>query len=180
MGLTDKLDLLMKERKINKAELARASGVPYTTIDGFYKKGSENSKLSTLKKLCAYFNCSLDYLADNDIKKAGENMTIQEQMGQRIKRLREELKMSQSTLAELVGYKDKTAIAKVEAGKVDLPQSKISSLAKVLKTNTSYLFGDLDNIDESQTIAAHFDGDEYTEEELEKIKEIAAFVKQSR
>lgn len=107
-------------------------------------------------------------------------MTIQEQMGQRIKRLREELKMSQSTLAELVGYKDKTAIAKVEAGKVDLPQSKISSFAKVLKTNTSYLFGDLDNIDEPQTIAAHFDGDEYTEEELEKIKEFAAFVKQSR
>ena len=55
MGLTDKLDILMKERNINKAELARASGVPYTTIDGFYKKGSENAKLSTLKKLCAYF-----------------------------------------------------------------------------------------------------------------------------
>lgn len=78
-------------------------------------------------------------------------MTIQEQMGQRIKRLREELKMSQSTLAELVGYKDKTAIAKVEAGKVDLPQSKISSFAKVLKTNTSYLFGDIDNIEKAQT-----------------------------
>ena len=38
MGLTDKLDLLMKEKNINKAELARESGVPYTTIDGFYKK----------------------------------------------------------------------------------------------------------------------------------------------
>ena len=49
MGLTDKLDLLMKERNINKADLARESGVPYTTIDGFYKKGSENAKLSTLK-----------------------------------------------------------------------------------------------------------------------------------
>lgn len=67
MGLTDKLDLLMKERHINKAELARESGVPYTTIDGFYKKGSENAKLSTLKKLCAYFECSLDYLADDDV-----------------------------------------------------------------------------------------------------------------
>ena len=30
------------------------------------------------------------------------------------------------------------------------------------------------------TIAAHFDGDEYTEEELQKIKEFAAFVKSSR
>lgn len=67
MGLTDKLDLLMKEKNINKAELARESGVPYTTIDGFYKKGSENAKLSTLKKLCAYFDCSLDFLADDNI-----------------------------------------------------------------------------------------------------------------
>ena len=30
------------------------------------------------------------------------------------------------------------------------------------------------------TIAAHFDGDEYTEEELDKIKEFAAFVKSTR
>jgi transcriptional regulator with XRE-family HTH domain len=87
MGLTDKLDLLMKERNINKADLARESGVPYTTIDGFYKKGSENAKLSTLKKLCTYFNCTLDYLADDDVgdqpttiaaHKDGENFTPDE------------------------------------------------------------------------------------------------------
>lgn len=67
MGLTDKLDLLMKKRNINKSILARESGIPYTTIDGFYKKGSENAKLSTLKKLCAYFDCSLDFLADDAV-----------------------------------------------------------------------------------------------------------------
>ena len=70
MSLTDKLDLLMKEKKINKAELARESGIPYTTIDGFYKKGSENAKLSTLKKLCSYFGCTLDYLADDSVDEA--------------------------------------------------------------------------------------------------------------
>ena len=69
MGLTDKLDLLMKNKNINKAELARASGVPYTTIDGFYKKGTENAKLSTLKKLCTYFECSLDFLADCSLRR---------------------------------------------------------------------------------------------------------------
>lgn len=34
--------------------------------------------------------------------------------------------------------------------------------------------------DEPQTIAAHFDGDEYTEEELDEIKQFAAFVKNKR
>ena len=33
---------------------------------------------------------------------------------------------------------------------------------------------------EPTTIAAHFDGSEYTEEELDKIKEFAAFVKAQR
>ena len=106
-------------------------------------------------------------------------MTTQESMGLKIKSLREDKKLSQSELATLVGYKDKTAIAKVEAGKVDLPQSKISAFAKALNTTTSYLFSD-EVDDEPVTIAAHFDGDEYTEAELDKIKEFAAFVKASR
>lgn len=69
-------------------------------------------------------------------------MTTQESMGLKIKHLRENKKLSQSELATLVGYKDKTAIAKVEAGKVDLPQSKISAFARELNTTTSYLFSD--------------------------------------
>lgn len=75
-------------------------------------------------------------------KELMSNMTTQESMGLRIKELRESNKLSQSELATLVGYKDKTAIAKVEAGKVDLPQSKISAFAKALNTTTSYLFSD--------------------------------------
>jgi transcriptional regulator with XRE-family HTH domain len=106
-------------------------------------------------------------------------MTTQESMGLRIKGLRESKKMSQAELAEKVGYKDKTAIAKVEAGKVDLPQSKISSFVKVLGTTTSYLFAD-EEIEKPTAMAAHFDGDEYTEDELDRIKEFAAFVKSSR
>jgi len=106
-------------------------------------------------------------------------MTTQEIMGQKIKNLRESKKLSQTELAALVGYKDKTAVAKVEAGKVDLPQSKISAFAKALNTTTSYLFSD-DIIDEPITIAAHFDGDTYTEEELDKIKAFAEFVKAQR
>lgn len=107
-------------------------------------------------------------------------MTIQESMGLRIKKLREEQKMSQTTLAEKVGYKDKTAIAKIEAGKVDLPQSKISAFAKALNTSTSYLFGDADTTTEPNTIAAHFEGEEYTEEEMDEIRQFAAFVKNKR
>lgn len=38
----------------------------------------------------------------------------------------------------------------------------------------------INSYSEPHNIAAHFDGDEYTEEELDKIKGFAAFVKASR
>lgn len=108
-------------------------------------------------------------------------MTIQEEMGLKIKKLREEQELSQSQLAALVGYKDKTAVAKAEAGKVDLPQSKIFAFAQALKTSSSYLLGEKPGAAmPSHTIAAHFDGDEFTAEELDKIHEFAQFVKSNR
>lgn len=66
MSFTEKLDRLMLERHINKSTLSKEAGIPYTTIDGFYKKGNDNIKLSTLKKLASYFNCSLDFLVDDE------------------------------------------------------------------------------------------------------------------
>lgn len=64
------LDKLIEEKKINKSVLAKESGIPYTTIDGFYKKGWENVKLSTLLKLAAYFEVSVDYLVSGEGKRS--------------------------------------------------------------------------------------------------------------
>lgn len=66
MKLIEKLNLLIKERGITKTDLARESGVPYTTIMSLYDKGYENVKLSTLKKLAQYFGVSLGYLCGED------------------------------------------------------------------------------------------------------------------
>jgi len=67
MSLTDRLDALMASRGIkNKLELSRQSGIPYTTIDGIYKRDPDGIKLSTLRSLCSFFNCSLDFLANGE------------------------------------------------------------------------------------------------------------------
>ena len=99
MSFTDKLDALMAEKGINKSILSKESGIPYTTIARFYTKGTDNVKLSTLKKLSAYFDCSIDFLADEEVP---------------------------------------------------------------------------------STLAAHFDGSEYTEDELDEIRQFAEFVKNKR
>ena len=62
-------------------------------------------------------------------------------MHERIKLLREEQGISRAELARLVGYTSRSSINKVEAGLVDLPQSKIVAFAKALNTTPRYLMG---------------------------------------
>lgn len=63
-----------------------------------------------------------------------------------IKNRRIELGMTQTQLAKELGYADKSMIAKIEKGIVDLPQSKILGFAEVLGITPSALMG-LDNMD---------------------------------
>lgn len=56
-----------------------------------------------------------------------------------IKKLREERGYSQHELALLVGYKDRSSIAKVEAGLVDLSRTKIEAFARVFGISPSSL-----------------------------------------
>ncbi len=113
-------------------------------------------------------------------------MTIQQKIGLKIKNLRLSLDYSQTELAHMVGYKDKTSIAKIEAGKIDLPQSKIIALADALRTTPSYLIDAKvqvknNNIEpQIDTLAAHFEGEEFTDDELNEIKQFVEFVKNKR
>lgn len=58
-----------------------------------------------------------------------------------IKNRRTELGMSQEELAEKMGYTSRSTIAKIEAGKNDIPQSKIQAFAKALDTTPGFLMG---------------------------------------
>ena len=69
MSVVERLNKYMEEHGYNKAEIARLSGIPYTTIDGLFKKGDENTKLSTLKKLAKLIGCTLDELTDSTTTK---------------------------------------------------------------------------------------------------------------
>jgi transcriptional regulator with XRE-family HTH domain len=66
---------------------------------------------------------------------------IDKTIGSRIRERRTALKMTQTQLAELTGYTDKTAISKIENGLADLTQSKIVAFAEVLHTTPRYLMG---------------------------------------
>lgn len=58
---------------------------------------------------------------------------------ERIKARRRELKMSQDTLAAKTGYSGKSAIAHIEKGEIDVPQTKIGLFCDALRVSPNWL-----------------------------------------
>lgn len=66
MNMLEKIQLLMAEKGINKADLSKGADIPYTTVDGLFKKGVENARFPTLKKLASFFDVSMEYLINDE------------------------------------------------------------------------------------------------------------------
>lgn len=71
------------------------------------------------------------------------------EIGERIKKKREELGMSQDELAKKVGYTSRSSVAKVETNANGMVQSKLIAFAKALQTTPAYLMGWEDEPDSS-------------------------------
>ena len=61
-----------------------------------------------------------------------------------IKKYRKAAKMTQEELAKRTGYTDRSSIARIEKGLIDLPQSKIKQFAEALGTTPGALMGWVD------------------------------------
>lgn len=92
------------------------------------------------------------------------------QLYKNIKNKRTELNMTQSELAQKLGYADKSMIAKIEKGAVDLTQSKIIAFADALHTSPSELMGW--NCVTDEDIANSFAND-YLEESIDNTHEFS-------
>lgn len=62
-------------------------------------------------------------------------------IGERIKKRRKELGMTQEDLSNKLGYRSKTTIAKIENGTNDIMQNRVMDFAKALQTTPAYLMG---------------------------------------
>ena len=101
--------------------------------------------------------------------------------GDRLKVLRNEKNMTQSELAKLLEVSAST-IGMYEQGRRDPDTKTLTFLAEYFGVSIDYLLGriDIKNPYEIETIAAHIDGDEFTEEELQDIEQFKEFVKMRR
>ena len=67
MDFLEKLKFLMQRDGYNKSTLSKACGIPYTTIDNWFKRGYDGLQLSTLRKLNSFFGTTLEYWARDEI-----------------------------------------------------------------------------------------------------------------
>lgn len=99
-----------------------------------------------------------------------------------LKLLRSEKKMSQQELANALGI-SKSSINMYERGDRQPNLNVLEKIADYFNVDIDYLLGrtaKTNKIIKPHILAAHFDGDEYTEEELNEIKQFAEFVKNKR
>lgn len=96
----------------------------------------------------------------------------------RLKNLRMQNYMTQTELAKRLNV-SQNAIFNWESGRREPNYESIERISKIFDVSPSYLIG-WDEPSEPTTLAAHFDGNEYTEDELEEIRQFAEFVKSKR
>lgn len=69
MDLIEKLHILMNKKNIKKiSQLSRETNIPYTTLKSIFDGDVNDIRLSTSRKLCDYFEITLDDLLDDDIE----------------------------------------------------------------------------------------------------------------
>ena len=101
-------------------------------------------------------------------------MTVSE----RIRKQMELLSLSYGELADKTGLA-KSAVHRYATGLTDkIPTEALEKLAKALGVTPSYLTGWQET--HTGTLAAHFEGEEFTEDELREIENFVRFVKSRR
>lgn len=70
-----------------------------------------------------------------------EDKAINQEIGNRVKKRRQELGLSQDDLAKRLGYQYRSAVSKLEKGGTVFKQALLMKVAKALNTTPSYLMG---------------------------------------
>lgn len=127
MTFNEKIDKFMKDNNYNLKQLAIASDIPYTTLNDFYhKKSADNSRLSTIRKLSKFMNCSMDYLSYDEITEP--NNKLIENLNN-INKVEEDLSGNLSILDNVL-YSNKNKIDSVK----NLPREKQEVIANAVKS----------------------------------------------
>ncbi len=89
MSFNKKVVRLLKEKKKTKAQLAKAAGIPYTTLDSMLKRETETTRLATIYKIAEYLEVSVEELVFDKPAEFSEKDVFSEEEKNIIKNFRE-------------------------------------------------------------------------------------------
>lgn len=101
-----------------------------------------------------------------------------DKFNENLKKARIQKGITQKELAEKIGVA-KSTYSLYESGNREPNVQNIKKIADILDVSADELLGTSDSVD-TEILAAHFNGDEYTEEELDEIRAFAEFVRSKR
>lgn len=99
--------------------------------------------------------------------------------GERLRQIRKEKGLTQAEVAKLLSIGEST-VSFYESGKRQPDYKTLVRLSEVFKVSTDFLLGKTNLRTPIETIAAHHEGEDWTEEELEEIERFKEFVKMKR
>lgn len=192
-----KIEKLMKVKNISRYKLSKETGIPYSTLTQIINFRTKNPQIKALEKLADYFEVPLDYLIGKSARSIIED-TLEEK-GMALSDLAEKASVPLAFLQNLdsivpdqeidggeqcyvymssiawvlgiPGSKLRTALARQEIPASEYPD------AEPLSAEEEFADADFDN---THTLAAHHDGEDWTEEELSDIEKFKEFLRTRR
>lgn len=205
MSIGKQIDKLLEKHNITRLKLSKDTGIPYTTLTQIINGRTKNPQINALERIADYFQESINYLLGKSIFAVIEerlselNMTIEDlaeqtlipasllrgidtmppavwdyEQGQLIDLLSTALKLDYKTLA--------TAFARQEPPVYEGPSVSVEEAFGQLQEDFKDEDFEKENIetDTIETIAAHHEGEIWTEEELQDIEEFKEMLKLRR
>ncbi|WP_342416240.1 helix-turn-helix transcriptional regulator [Paenibacillus sp. FSL R10-2782] len=190
--IAETLDRLMKKKGLTRYKLAKLTGVPYTTLIKIMDGTTKNPQIDTLSTLADFLGVTVDYLSGDSIGAIIEFELIME--GMTVDELAEKAGVNKSFILnvdkvtpdagdyvtiekiaralKLTPSKLRSALARQEPPAYDGPSLTPEEAFKELQKD----FEDED----FDTVAAHHEGEDWSEEELAEIERFKEFVRSKR
>ena len=111
MAFNKKVLKLLKEKRKSKAELAKAAGIPYTTLDSMLKRDSDTTRLQTIYKIADYLGVRVEELVFDDFERNAKK-TLSEREEKLVEGFRLVDERAKNTVFSLLSYEMSSQRAK--------------------------------------------------------------------